>query len=305
MRTVFGKITVGAALGATVWVASAATTERARQAVVAGGRFVHVAQAGDSLALLSARFGLAPALLAADNSLARDARLHVGQTLLIDNRHLMPDAPAGEQIVVNIPQRLLFHFDDAGFAAGYPIAVGSAATPTFVGPFEIAALEKNPTWDVPASIQEEQRRTGKPVLTHVPPGPENPLGRYWIGLSRAGFGIHGTNAPSSIYGFRTHGCIRLHPDDVSALFAHLAVGMRGRTIYEPVLLGRGSDDIVLLEVNPDPYRRSPDGLGIVRQWVAEQGVEPWIDWERVHSALRSRAGRPVEISLAPVLPAGR
>src|SRR5207244_4257585 len=58
---------------------------------------------------------------------------------------------------------------------------------------------------------------GKPVLTHVPPSPANPLGKYWLGLSIPGVGIHGTNAPSSIYNLQTHGCIRLHPDDIEKL----------------------------------------------------------------------------------------
>ena len=52
----------------------------------------------------------------------------------------------------------------------------------------------------------------------MPPGPDNPLGKHWLGLSIHGYGIHGTIAPSSIYQFRTHGCIRLHPDDIAELF---------------------------------------------------------------------------------------
>ena len=55
------------------------------------------------------------------------------------------------------------------------------------------------------------RREDKVVLTQVPPGPENPLGKHWVGLSIPGIGIHGTLAPASIYHFQSHGCIRLHP----------------------------------------------------------------------------------------------
>ena len=75
-------------------------------------------------------------------------------------------------------------------------------------------MQRHKEWIVPESIQEEMRREGKDVLTRVPPGPDNPLGRHWIGLSIGGIGIHGTIAPSSVYHFRSHGCIRLHPDDV-------------------------------------------------------------------------------------------
>lgn len=277
---------------------SAASPAQLPSVPLAGGVSVHVVREGDTLVLLAARFGVSASLLAADNSLSSNAVLRPGQTLIIDNRHLVPEAPDGEEIIVNIPQRMLFRYDAGRIAAAYPVAVGSAGWQTFTGPFEVTTLEIDPTWDVPISIQDELRRAGKPVLTRVPPGPDNPLGRFWIELSRPGFGIHGTNAPTSIYGFRTHGCIRLHPDDIAALFAHTCVGAKGRSVYQPVLLGVDRDGAVLLEANPDPYRAaSPDPLAAIGQWLAARGISAGdIDWARVRAALRTRQGRPVPIS---------
>ena len=89
---------------------------------------------------------------------------------------------------------------------------------------------------MPESIQEEMRQAGKEVLNRVPPGPDNPLGKYWIGLSLGSIGIHGTIAPSSVYHFQSHGCVRLHPDDIESLYTESAVGKRGRFVYFPVLV---------------------------------------------------------------------
>ena len=65
---------------------------------------------------------------------------------------------------------------------------------------------------MPLSIQKEMEASGQDVLIEVPPGAENPLGRYWLQLSIEGIGLHGTNAPQSIYKFRSHGCMRLRPE---------------------------------------------------------------------------------------------
>lgn len=263
-------------------------------ALMTGGQFIYTAQPSDSLTLVGARFGVDLAALAALNHLDRNARLRAGQTLLVDNRHLIPNRQAA--ILINIPQRLLFHTDSLGAVAAYPVGLGRPTWPTFVGTFRVAVLETNPVWDVPPSIQEEMRRGGKTVLTHVAPGPSNPLGAFWIGLDRPGYGIHGTNAPASIYHFQTHGCIRVHPDDIARLFVAVAVGTPGEIIYEPILLARAADGRIWLEAHPDIYRRTPDALAIVRDRASQEELEGEIDWQAVRAVLRDRQGTPVDVT---------
>jgi L,D-transpeptidase ErfK/SrfK len=156
-------------------------------------------------------------------------------------------------------------------------------------------METDPTWDVPVSIQEEMRRAGKPVLTKVPPGPANPLGRYWMGLSLGSIGLHGTTAPSSIYHFATHGCIRLHPDDVEDLFFHVAVGDPGRIVYEPVLVGFDGTD-VFLEVHGDAYRRAPASPERAWQLLEEAGLRALVDPTRVARVVREAEGLAVAVT---------
>ena len=77
---------------------------------------------------------------------------------------------------------------------------------------------KNPWWYPPTYDSWAQG------LQPVPPGPNNPLGTRWMGLSAPGVGIHGTDEPGSIGYSASHGCIRMQVPDAEWLFDHVAVG---------------------------------------------------------------------------------
>lgn len=256
----------------------------------------HVVARGDSLGSLGARFGVQVARIAADNGLDPRKPLRVGQRVELVSRHVVPP-PIEDGIVINIPQRMLFRFRGGRVASADPVSVGRRDWPTPTGEFTVLSRQVDKTWIVPPSIQEEMRREGKPVLTQVAPGPENPLGRHWIGLSLPGIGIHGTNAPASVYGFRSHGCIRMHPDDVAALFSSVRVGDVGRIVYRPLLMARGEDGRIWFEANPDAYRRGPGSLDTVKEMARLQSIaEESIDWAQVNEALRRREGYAQDVS---------
>ena len=261
-----------------------------------GREFLHKVTSGASLALLGARFGVDPGRLARANGLAATARLSIGQVLKIDNRHIVPDA-VPEGVVLNLPQRLLFFFRNGSLVAWYPAAVGRPDWQTPLGLFEVTSKRRDPTWNVPVSIQEEMRQLGRPVRTRVPPGPDNPLGQYWVGLSAALCGIHGTNSPSSIYGFRTHGCIRLHPQDIADLYGRVSIGTPVEVVYEPVLLAREPGGGVFLEVNPDAYGRAGNPRTAFEALAARHGISD-ADPARVDSALAAREGAATRINRA-------
>ena len=180
---------------------------------VVGDASWHRVAPGESVVSVAARAGLEPSTLAFDNDIRSDRPLAAESWLLVDNRHVVPTPLDG--IVVNVPQRMLHLASDGRHVLSVPIAVGRPDWPTPLGSFAVAMKEVDPTWDVPPSIQAEMAREGRPVLTKVPPGPRNPLGDRWIGLTASNLGIHGTNQPTSIYRFTTHGCIRAHPDDIA------------------------------------------------------------------------------------------
>jgi L,D-transpeptidase ErfK/SrfK len=264
---------------------------------VTGAVQQYVVRRGDTLTAVSARFGVGNDVIATGTGLEPGKALVAGTLLAIDNRHIVPVASdARLAILINIPQRMLFLRRERALAKSYPVAVGKSDWPTPTGPFQVVLKEVHPTWDVPASIQDEMRRAGQRVITRMPPGPRNPLGDYWIGLSLGSLGIHGTPSPSTIYRFATHGCLRMHPDDVEALFADVVVGTRGATVYEPVLLAV-TDGGIFLEANRDVYRRGHVSLDEVRSAAATAGLETRIDWTAAAEVLRRRAGVARLVSL--------
>ncbi|HEY6066768.1 MAG TPA: L,D-transpeptidase family protein [Thermoanaerobaculia bacterium] len=234
--------------------AAVAQPVRASEPVVVGGEFDYTVRRGDSLTGIGAVFAAGPNGIAARNGLSASRKLRPGQVLRVDNRHIVPGT-LDDGILVNLPQRLLFLFEGGRVVAWYPVAIGRADWQTPTGSYKIVSKEKNPTWDVPKSIQQEMRSKGERVRTKVLPGPDNPLGNYWLGLSMTCCGIHGTNAPQSIYTFQTHGCIRLSPQNAKELFSRVSVGLPVEIVYEPVLMARDENGDVFLEVHPDVYRQ--------------------------------------------------
>jgi lipoprotein-anchoring transpeptidase ErfK/SrfK len=128
-------------------------------------------------------------------------------------------AAAERRLVVSIPERKLALIVDGEVRKVYPVSVGKASTPSPTGSFTIVTRVKDPAWYGPRVV--------------VPPGPKNPLGPRWIGLSEKGYGVHGTNAPRSIGRAASHGCIRMRNRDVEELFEMVEAGDTVELIGEP------------------------------------------------------------------------
>ncbi len=127
-------------------------------------------------------------------------------------------AGIGSVIIVNRAENKLELFDSRRLVRTFPVATGQAIYPTPQGVFKIVRKELNPWWYPP--VYDAWARGLKPV----PPGPGNPLGTRWMGLSAPGVGIHGTDADTSIGYSLSHGCIRMHVPDAEWLFERVVVG---------------------------------------------------------------------------------
>lgn len=255
---------------------------------IVGQEFIYPVQPGDSLTAVGARFGVATRVLARSNDLPAEARLKIAQKLRIDNRHIVPKM-IDDGIVINIPQRMLFFFRGGEAQRTYPVGLGKPAWPTLTGRYRIAVKEENPVWDVPKSIQDEMQREGKTVRTCVPPGPDNPLGKHWLGLSAPGYGIHGTLAPASIYRFQTHGCMRLHPDDIAELFNQVERGTAVLLVYRRWLVARLGARL-FLEVHGDIYGQQPRVEHELRRVAESADIAARIDWRRADDIIRRQDG---------------
>jgi len=117
---------------------------------------------------------------------------------------------AARRIVVSIPDRKLALIDCGKVVKIYRTAVGAPQSPSPSGSFKIIRLAVDPIWSAHGKT--------------AGPGKSNPVGTRWIGLSIKGYGIHGTNQPSSIGKNASHGCIRLRNRDVEELFTMVSIG---------------------------------------------------------------------------------
>lgn len=113
-------------------------------------------------------------------------------------------------LIVSIPDRKLAVVENGEVVTVFPVAVGKPSTPSPVGTFTVINRVTNPTYYAPGAV--------------IGPGPANPLGTRWIGLSLKGYGIHGTDNPRSIGRAKSHGCIRLRNADVERLFERVRPG---------------------------------------------------------------------------------
>jgi lipoprotein-anchoring transpeptidase ErfK/SrfK len=127
--------------------------------------------------------------------------------------------PAGT-IVVKQSQRRLYFVVGNGRAIVYPVGVGKNGQ-RWTGTSYITGKYIKPAWSPPADIKR-----ANPRLPNVIPGgsPRNPMGVAALTLSGGEYAIHGTNAPGSVGGFVSHGCIRMYNRDVMDLYARVSVG---------------------------------------------------------------------------------
>lgn len=207
---------------------------------------------------------------------------------------------SGRQVIINVPQTRLFVLENGKLTHVFPIAVGKSLTKTPVGEYKVTDIRHNPTWFVPASIQAEMRQSGKPVETVVPPGPNNPLGPVFIrfGEPALGLGMHGTNAPSSVPGFRSHGCVRLRSPDALKLAALMEKGVPVTVTYQPVLLSNDEQGHLWVTAFADRYNQAPSQSRLATQvkelaarWSSETGRA--LDEQRLSLAIKAREGKPV------------
>jgi lipoprotein-anchoring transpeptidase ErfK/SrfK len=127
--------------------------------------------------------------------------------------------PSGD-IVISTRERTLFYVLGNGRAVRYRVGVGKAGM-AWHGRARVALKRIRPAWRAPPSLNGG--RYG-PV---IPGGsPRNPMGAAVLGLDRGNYAIHGTNSPSSVGGFVSHGCIRMYNSDVLDLYRRAPLGTR-------------------------------------------------------------------------------
>ncbi|MBI3924758.1 MAG: L,D-transpeptidase family protein [Armatimonadetes bacterium] len=262
-----------------------ATAQNARPMV--GETSTYVTRQGDDLVSIARAHRLAIEHLAFANGFPDTAtEVAPGIELTIPGKRVLPANPPRDGLVLNLPERMLYLFRNGRFDRYFPVSIGEPGRfHTRGGQFHIIEKAVSPTWYPPSWAKEK---------APVGPGPNNPLGDRWIGLSSPRVGLHGTNDPLNIGNDVTHGCIRLYPELVRELYEHVWVGMPIRIEYEVAKIGRGDDGKLYIANFPDVYQRA-ESLKAARNLLRRAGLDHLLEQGNLESKLYIMLGIPLAL----------
>jgi L,D-transpeptidase ErfK/SrfK len=231
-----------------------------------------------------------------------------GSEIMLPGRRILPPGPR-EGIVVNLPEHRLYYYpkpkkNEKPVVITYPVSIGKMDWTTPLGETRVIQKQKHPNWYPPASVRKEHIANGDPLPAVVKAGPDNPLGDYAMRLA-AGNGtylIHGTNNPMAVGMAITHGCIRMYPEDVAALFPLIPMGTKVWLINEPVKTAF-VDGELLLEVHPPVDSEGQTTTEVNMDLLSQRldkalgNTTAAIHWEFAKQALQAANGIPVVVGL--------
>ncbi|HSM30873.1 MAG TPA: L,D-transpeptidase family protein [Woeseiaceae bacterium] len=176
-----------------------------------------------------------------------------GTEVVLPTRFVLPPGPR-RGIVLNLAEYRLYYYPkpvegEPAYVMTYPISIGRMDWETPLGSTSVISKVTNPSWYPPQSVRDEHAADGRPLPRIVPPGPDNPLGKYAMRLGLPGYLIHSTNRPAGVGMRVTHGCIRMFPEDIEYLFPNVDLNTTVRIINAPVKIGWFGDELVM-EVHP-------------------------------------------------------
>jgi lipoprotein-anchoring transpeptidase ErfK/SrfK len=175
----------------------------------------------DPRQLLAEKFHLSEGLLAALNPGKKFDR--PGEHIFVTNVSDKPAKLAIARIEVDKVRQTVKAFDSSDvLIAFFPATVGSEEKPTPSGSFKVISADANPTYRYNPDYKFKGVASRKSFT--IEPGPNNPVGLYWIGLSAEGYGIHGTPDPSKVSKAASHGCVRLTNWDAVLLGSNVKKG---------------------------------------------------------------------------------
>jgi L,D-transpeptidase ErfK/SrfK len=230
-----------------------------------------------------------------------------GTSIVIPGRRILPPAPR-DGIVVNLPEHRLYYFPKPKkhgkrVVVTYPVSIGKMDWKTPLGLTRVIQKIKQPYWYPPESVRKEHAEEGDPLPKLVPPGPNNPLGAFAMRLDvhPGDYLIHGTNNPLAVGMPVTHGCIRMYPEDVAALFPTVRVGTKVHLINDPVKVAYVDGELLLevhAPVDAQGQTIQPE-LAQFEQLLNEAlgTTTTAINWDYAIATLKAANGIPVTVGL--------
>lgn len=252
-------------------------------------------QPNDNFLTISKRYGVGFHELEEANPGASAWSPNYGD-ILIPHRYVLPKIREG--IVINLAELRLYYFpQNSDKVITFPVGIGKKDWATPIVTTSVVAKLVNPTWTVPSSVKKEYENRGEEIPNRIPPGPDNPLGKYAFRLGAAGYLIHGTNTDVGV-GLRvSHGCIRLFNKDIKELYNIVPNGTKVTIINEPYKIGHDGDKIYL-EAHK-PLAEDGDNFdyekSLIQSRLYNLNVGYSIDWNAAEYVAEELRGIPAPI----------
>ncbi|MAF83393.1 MAG: L,D-transpeptidase family protein [Gammaproteobacteria bacterium] len=227
-----------------------------------------------------------------------------GTLIVLPTQFVLPLSPR-EGLVLNIAAKRLFYYPpvadgESRVVETFPIGIGRAGWATPTGITTVVSRARDPIWYVPRSVRDEYEAAGDPLPRRVPPGPDNPLGHYVLGLGIPGYLIHGTNKPAGVGMRVSYGCVRLYPEDIEYIFSQVQIGTQVRIVNQPYLFGWYGTDLYF-EAHTPFDEDDRDWLNLLLPMARSNLVEPVagseqrIEVSRLKSIAGEHRGYPVPV----------
>lgn len=227
-----------------------------------------------------------------------------GTDVLLPTRYILPDVPRTE-IVINLPEYRLYYYPrgKSDVVYTYPLGIGREGWGSPLGMTSIISKVKDPSWVPPASIRKEHAEEGDILPAVVPPGPDNPMGPYKMGLGFKGYLIHGSNQAFGVGTRTSHGCFRMLNPDVTALFAMVPMGSKVNVINQPYKIGVENGKVYLEAHKPLEGYAEPNIEQLIQAFESEhKDLKLAIDYSIVKMVISHHDGIPVQIGNTDGIP---
>lgn len=261
---------------------------------IIGSERFHTVSKEETISDISGNYNVTVRRLLQINNIEDPDSIVPGEELKITTEQIVPQV-IENGLIINLPEYTVYHFENGEVINTYPIAIGKRDWQTPRGKFRIANKVVDPTWKIPPRMSQRYSYNKK----LVPPGPDNPLGKYWIGLSIPHIGLHSTNRPETVGLPISHGCMRMFTDDAETLYYSVELETRGEIIYKPVKTAF-RDHSVFLEVHEDVYQIITDLRKQAIIMLEEMDVMQYIDMEKVKRTINEKTGVPVNVSKSKI-----
>ena len=226
-----------------------------------------------------------------------------GTEVRLPNRRILPDTPH-DGITLNIAEYRMYYYpaDQPGTVRSYAHGVGRQDWKTPLGKTSVAKKVKDPAWHPPESIRREHAANGDPLPEIVPPGPNNPLGAYALYLNLPGdYRIHGTDI-DKIFGIGmqiTHGCVRMYPEDIEALYNSVPIGTPVYIVKQPIKVG-WLNNTLYIEAHPDlegEEKTQDERYALALELIKQATNQELPDFDQValNKAIKDLDGTPVPL----------